>query len=1466
MPLNKDLHKVMVIGSGPIIIGQAAEFDYAGSQACKALKEQGLEVVLVNSNPATLMTDHSMADHIYIEPLTVETVQRIIEKEKPDSILSSLGGQTGLTLCMELAKSGFLESHNVRLLGAKPETIDKAEDRQMFKDTMEAIGEPCIPSKVVTTYEDALDFVKNGIGFPAIIRPAFTLGGTGGGIAHDEKEFDEIAHNGLHRSPIHQILVEKCISGWKEIEFEVVRDHSGNVMTVCSMENFDPVGVHTGDSIVIAPAVTLSDKEYQMLRSASLNIISSLGMEGGCNCQFALNPETFEYAVIEVNPRVSRSSALASKATGYPIAKVAALIAIGYNLDEIPNFVTKQTAACFEPVLDYVVVKFPKFPFDKFVYAARKLGTQMKATGEVMAIGRTFEEALMKAARGAEIGVNSLNLKVFAEESDAKIKERVADCTDQRIFAVFQALKRGIMSVDEIHAVTMIDEWFLNKMKKLVDREAQFAEIKDGKAQLTQELYLEAKKDGYPDKVIEDMTGVKIPGSTGVIEHDKNEASTANTIDANNKKLAELRAAGKVTHIPSTFKMVDTCAGEFSAETPYFYAGYDQENEAEIFLKNLHSGKCGGVAGAAATAEGVAEDASAAGARGRLSPSKGTIVVLGSGPIRIGQGIEFDYASVQCVWSLKKLGYEVAIINNNPETVSTDFDTADRLYFEPLTPEDVMGVINTEKPVAVVVAFGGGTAIKLANFLSEQGIPILGTSADAIDLAEDRERFEELCEKLNIKRPKGLTVMNTDEALAATKKLGYPVLLRPSYVLGGQNMIVAFNDADVKEYMKIILAQGIENPVLIDQYMMGTELEVDCICDGEDVLIPGIMEHIERTGIHSGDSIAVYPSWNLNDVLREKIINQSTDLALKLGTKGLVNIQYLIYNNDLYIIEVNPRSSRTVPYISKVTNVPMVELATRAMLGEKIRDMGYGTGLYRLPPYFAVKVPVFSFEKLMDVDTHLGPEMKSTGEVLGIASTMEEAIFKGLIGAGYNMKRAGDSASGEDGEGKNGGGVLFSVRKTDRYELPDLARKFYDLGFKLYATEGNAETIRDFGMEVEVVNKIHENPDDNLLTLLDSGKIDYVISTSAKGRDPRADSVKMRRHAVERDIPCLTAIDTANAIANCLKSKYSVENVELVDINQLRDKKQKIRFTKMDSTGNDFIVINGMEQEIKNPAGLAVRLCDRRNGGIGADSLVLIENSSLADAKMRFFNLDGSEGKMAGNAIRCVGKYLYDYNVNGICEKYGKKTDATETITIETGSGVKTLILYKQNGKVTSVTVDMGEPTFAPETLPTTLKLADLPASEINANPDSAALLPKQAIINQPLKVDGKTYKVTCVGVGNPHAVIFSKFVDKEPVCEDGPKIEHHKAFPQRTNTEFVRVVGPNELKMRTWERGNGETLACGTGACAAAVAAVLNGFSPVDQNITVKVRGGNLIVKYTGKTVFLSGNTSICFEGEVEI
>ena len=1101
MPLNKNIHKVMIIGSGPIVIGQAAEFDYAGNQACKALKSLGLEVCLVNSNPATLMTDHFMADEIYLEPLTLESLQRIIEKEKPDSLLSTLGGQTGLTLSMELAKSGFLKSHNVQLLGARPETIDKAEDRQLFKDTMEAIGEPCIPSKVVTTYEDAVDFVHNVIGFPAIIRPAFTLGGTGGGIVNNDRELDEIAHNGLHRSPIHQILVEKCISGWKEVEFEVMRDSTGNVITVCSMENFDPVGVHTGDSIVIAPTVTLADKEYQMLRSAALNIISALEIEGGCNCQFALNPDSFEYAVIEVNPRVSRSSALASKATGYPIAKVAALIAVGFTLDEIPNFVTKKTKACFEPVLDYVVVKMPKFPFDKFVYAARKLGTQMKATGEVMAIGQNFEEAILKAARGLEVGVKDLNFPAFEKESDEKIRERVTKCTDQRIFAIYQALKRKLLTVEEIHEITKIDEWFLWKLENICEKEMphrfDFADAKSGDI--------------------------------------KNE--TASAVSNPNSRKNEGGRCGNTSMLypPRSFKMVDTCAGEFDAETPYFYSTTNGENEAEYFLKETKRSE------------------------------KGTIVVLGSGPIRIGQGIEFDYASVQCVRALKKLGYEVAIVNNNPETVSTDFDTADRLYFEPLTPVDVMNVLAVEKPLGVVVAFGGGTAIKLAKYLDEQGVRILGTSADAIDLAEDRERFEELCDRLQIKRPKGMTVFTEVEALEAAEKITYPVLMRPSYVLGGQNMIVARNSADVKEYMAIILRQKIENPVLIDKYMEGKELEVDCICDGENVLIPGIMEHVERTGIHSGDSIAVYPG-EFDAEIEAKIVSQSVDLALALGTKGLVNIQYLIYENDLYIIEANPRSSRTVPYISKVSGIPMIDLATRAMLGEKVSEMGYGTGLYRKPNYFAVKVPVFSFEKLMDVDTHLGPEMKSTGEVLGIARTRKEAIFKGMSAAGWKMIRPKiyhtDSESLRDSteEKKNAKketalavsnpcGILFSVRQSDLPELPALARKFYDLGFKLYATSGNAATIERSGMAVEYVAKVHENYNDNVMTLLESGKVVYVVSTSAKGRDPVAESVKLRRLAVERDIDCLTAIDTANALADCLASPYSLGNASLVDIN-----------------------------------------------------------------------------------------------------------------------------------------------------------------------------------------------------------------------------------------------------------------------------------------------------------------------------
>lgn len=1351
MPIKPNLKRVMVIGSGPIVIGQAAEFDYAGTQACRALKEEGLEVILVNSNPATIMTDNAMADKVYIEPLTLPVVKRIIEKEKPDGLISTLGGQTGLTLSMQLAKEGFLEKNGVQLLGANPETIDKAEDRQMFKDTMEAIGQPVIPSLVVNDVESAVDFA-NEIGYPVIIRPAFTLGGTGGGIVDNEEELREITSNGLELSPITQVLVEKCIAGWKEIEFEVIRDSDGNVITVCSMENFDPVGVHTGDSIVIAPAVTLADKEYQMLRSASLNIIQALGVEGGCNCQFALNPESFEYAVIEVNPRVSRSSALASKATGYPIAKVAAKIAIGYTLGEIKNAVTGSTYACFEPALDYVVVKFPKWPFDKFVYAKRTLGTQMKATGEVMAIAPTFEHAIMKAVRGAEISHDTLDDKKFAKMSDENVVDRLSVCDDQRIFCVFEALKRGV-SVDKIHEITLIDEWFLNKLLILVDMEKT---LKEGN--LDEATYFKAKKLGFLDRTIEAFTGEECKYSATPV-----------------------------------YKMVDTCAAEFDAETPYFYSTFDEENEAEEFIKEKGS-------------------------------DKETVMVFGSGPIRIGQGIEFDYSSVHCVWSLKKAGYDVVIVNNNPETVSTDFDTADRLYFEPLTNEDVMGIIKTEKPIGAVVAFGGQTAIKLTKYLSDHGIRILGTSADAIDMAEDRERFDELLEEHHISRPKGFTVMNCEEALETAEKIGYPVLLRPSYVLGGQNMIIAFNEADVKEYMAIILAQNIENPVLIDKYMMGTELEVDAICDGDDILIPGIMEHVERAGVHSGDSIAVYPAWNISDEMTETIVNASRNLALSLQTKGLVNIQYLIYNGELNVIEVNPRSSRTIPYISKVTGVPMVDLATRAMFGEKLKDMGYGTGLYKKSPYVAVKVPVFSFEKLINVDNHLGPEMKSTGEVLGIASTLEEALYKGLIGAGYKMKR--------------GGGVFITVRNSDKCEIGDVAKKYADLGFKIYATEGTANYLHEYGINAISVKKIHEDKRDNTLTLIESGKIQYVISTSAKGRQPERDSVKIRRKTVERNIPCLTSIDTANALADCLKSKYSQISTELVDINDMRDEKMKLNFTKMHGTGNDYIYFSTFDQRIDNPEALSVRLSDR-HFGIGGDGIILVCPSDKADAKMRIFNLDGSEGKMCGNGIRCVGKFLYDHGMVDI-----KKKDKLD---IETLSGIKHLKAYTLDGEVKSLRVDMGKAILDPKEIP--------------------AKMDKDKIVNEPYTIDGEEYNITCVSMGNPHCVVFIKGdIDNLELDEIGPKFENDKLFPERVNTEFVKVLDDHTIKMRVWERGSGETWACGTGACAAAVAACENGFCNKGDDITVKLKGGDLVINYTDETVYMTGEAEKVFEGTVEV
>ena len=1051
MPLNKSLKKVMVIGSGPIVIGQAAEFDYAGTQACRALKEEGLEVVLVNSNPATIMTDSAIADHVYIEPLTLEFVKRIIEKEKPDSILSTLGGQTGLTLSMELAKEGFLKSHNVTLLGASPETIDKAEDRQCFKDTMEAIGEPVIPSKVVSTIEDALDFAEV-ISYPVIVRPAFTLGGTGGGIAANKEELYNIAEAGIRLSPINQILVEKCISGWKEIEFEVMRDAIGNEITVCSMENFDPVGVHTGDSIVIAPAVTLADKEYQMLRSAALNIIQAMGIEGGCNCQFALNPESFEYAVIEVNPRVSRSSALASKATGYPIARVATKIAIGYHLDEIPNEVTGETMACFEPALDYVTVKFPKWPFDKFVYGRRKLGTQMKATGEVMAIGRNFEQALMKAVRGAEISQNSLNMKKLAPMSVEELREKILAQDDERLFAIYESFKRGV-TVAEIHELTKIDEWFLNKLMHILSLERRMQS-----ETLSDALYMEAKQNGFPDAVIKEMTGLS-----------------------------------EIKHVPACYRMVDTCSAEFTASTPYFYSTFGEEDEAEEFIKENASGKP-------------------------------VVMVFGSGPIRIGQGIEFDFCSVHCTWAFAKEGWETVIINNNPETVSTDFDIADKLYFEPLTAEDVESIVNIEKPDGAVVQFGGQTAIKLTEALMKMGVPILGTKAEDVDAAEDRELFDEILEKTHIPRAAGGTVFTAEEAKEVANRLGYPVLVRPSYVLGGQGMKIAFNDEEIEEFIGIINRIAQDHPILVDKYLQGKEIEVDAVCDGTDILIPGIMEHIERTGVHSGDSISVYPAPTISDKVKDTIVEYTKRLAQALHVVGLINIQFIAMNEEVYVIEVNPRSSRTVPYISKVTGIPIVDLATKVIIGNTIRGLGYEPGLAPVADYIAIKMPVFSFEKLRGAEISLGPEMKSTGECLGIAKTFNEALYKAFLGAGVQLPKYKQ--------------MIMTVKDADKPEAVGVAKRFEALGYKIYATRSTAKYLQEHGVNALRVNKIsQESP--NVMDLILGHKIDLVIDTPTQGNgDKTRDGFLIRRNAIETGVYCITAMDTANALARSLETAH----------------------------------------------------------------------------------------------------------------------------------------------------------------------------------------------------------------------------------------------------------------------------------------------------------------------------------------
>ena len=1342
MPKDHSIRKVLVIGSGPIIIGQAAEFDYAGAQACRVLKQEGVNVVLANSNPATIMTDHHLADEIYLEPMNADTIKRIIEKEKPDSLLAGLGGQTGLTLAMELCKDNWLSEHGVRMLGSDINAIQRAEDRELFREAMQKINQPVVASEIAVTEDEAAEAAKR-IGYPVIIRPAYTLGGSGGGIVNDEEELRTVVHTGLELSPITQVLVEKSIAGWKEIEFETMRDALGNVIAVCSMENLDPVGIHTGDSIVAAPCLTLADKEFQMLRKASLDIISELGIVGGCNVQIALNPESFEYAVIEVNPRVSRSSALASKATGYPIAKVTAKIALGYTLDEITNEITGQTCSCFEPALDYVVVKFPKWPFDKFAGSSRQLGTQMKATGEVMAIANNFEAALMKAVRGAEIGLDTLNLTA---DDERDILERLHDQNDRRLFTIFEALKKGV-SVETIHEITMIDEWFLYKIANLASYEQSIAQHFD------EDDYLEGKRLGYTDEALMRLSGAK-----------------------------------SVPSIDLSYKMVDTCAAEFAAETPYFYSTSDKECESRSFKRS----------------------------------GKKVIMVLGSGPIRIGQGIEFDYSSVHCVWTLKEMGYETVIVNNNPETVSTDYDTADRLYFEPLCPEDVMHIIKAEQPEGVVVAFGGQTAIRLTSFLDSHGIRILGTTADSIDLAEDRERFDALLEELHVLRPKGTAVRTMQEALDAAREIGYPVLLRPSYVIGGQNMCIAHEEADTVEYMGRILEQKEENSVLIDQYLPGVELEVDAISDGKDVLIPGIMEHIERAGVHSGDSIAVYPAFNLNDRDLSRIIRVSEKLTLAMKTKGLVNIQYLMFGGRLYVIEVNPRASRTVPYISKVTGVPMADLASKVMLGMPLKDLGYGTGLYRIPPYSCVKVPVFSFEKLSDANSILGPEMKSTGEALGIGRTLPEALYKGLSAAGFTVP---DLRRPE----KNG--VLISVDSYDYQEILDVAKKFSDLAMKLYATKGTAETIRTMGIEVTSVDNVTDS--DQIVNLMEDGKLSYIIYTGAVKDATMGDYTALHRKAMQLGIPCLTSADTANALADMIESRYGTHNTELVDINHMRESHEQIRFTKMQDCGNDYIFIDNMEGHITSPESLCVTLC-ARHYSIGADGIVLVEKSDIADAKMRSFNLDGTEGHMAGNNLRCIGKYLYD---KGIVRK--------DAMAIETMEGVRTIHVFTRNGKVGTVSADMGEIEWKAERIPV---ISDQPE-----------------VIDQPVMIKDQEYRITCLSVGNPHCVVFADAVDQIDLEKTGPQFEYHEMFPDRINTEFVRIVDPCTLRVRVFERGNGATLACGTGACAAAAAAVRLGYCEENTDITVKLPGGDMSVRIEEGRVTLIGGASIAFEGTFE-
>lgn len=1062
MPKITDIKKVMVLGSGPIVIGQAAEFDYAGTQACRSLKEEGIEVVLVNSNPATIMTDKDIADKVYIEPLNVDVVKKIIKEEKPDSILPTLGGQAGLNLAMELEESGFLKENNVRLIGTTALTIKKAEDRLEFKNTMEKLKEPVAASTIVEDIEAAVEFAKE-IGYPIVVRPAYTLGGSGGGIADDEASLRLICENGLRLSRVGQCLIERSIAGWKEIEYEVMRDSRGNCITVCNMENLDPVGVHTGDSIVVAPSQTLSDKEHQMLRTSALNIIDELGITGGCNVQYALNPHTFEYCVIEVNPRVSRSSALASKATGYPIAKVAAKIALGYTLDEIKNAVTGRTFASFEPALDYVVVKIPRLPFDKFITAKRTLTTQMKATGEVMSICTNFEGALMKAIRSLEQHVDSLIVNYYDGFTDEDIKDELQKVDDRRIFLIAEAIRRGI-TPEYIHSITKIDEWFIDKIERLVR-----CELRLKNEELTRELLFDAKRMEFPDKVI-----AKITGKT-------------------EKEIYDCRIK---ENIIAGFKMVDTCAAEFEAVTPYYYSCFDGENENTSVT------------------------------------DKKKVLVLGSGPIRIGQGIEFDFCSVHCVWAFSKAGYETIIINNNPETVSTDFDIADKLYFEPLTPEDVRNVVELEKPYGAVVQFGGQTAIGLTKALMEMGVKILGTSAEDVDAAEDRELFDNILNETGIPRASGGTVFTADEAVEVAGRLGYPVLVRPSYVLGGAGMRIAISDSDIREYIGIINRNVQEHPILVDKYLMGEELEVDAVCDGEDILIPGIMQHIERAGIHSGDSISVYPSQNISAELIERIEDYTRKLAKSLHVIGLVNIQFIIYENEVYVIEVNPRSSRTVPYISKVTGIPIVELACKVIMGDKIRDLGFEPGLQKEAPYVAVKMPVFSFEKLRGAEISLGPEMKSTGECLGIAKTFDEALFKAFLGAGIDLPVHKK--------------MIITVCDEDKKEIVPIAAGFSKLGYEIYATRGTAEVLKNNGVEVTQVNKL-EQAAPTLMDLLLAHNIDLVIDTPSKGAGKSKDGFLIRRVAIETGVSVITALDTATALLRSLTNSHKDE-LEMIDI------------------------------------------------------------------------------------------------------------------------------------------------------------------------------------------------------------------------------------------------------------------------------------------------------------------------------